>query len=388
MKHQLGIFLLGIFCLILNSQPAYGADAGIGFQLQRGTSESLFGDSTNTFDTHTTSQLEIKYYPISKIELKLSGSHTYYHETSGLSNMFGQFGITLIPLSETSPVILQVSGNLNGAVYHREFDNYDNNYAEGEILMGYQFSPTALFKTGLSVRSTAYINSETGDKRDVQFFAGGNLTLPGKNSLNLETGFATTNYTHKDNIFFEDSIAPGNLYPTRYKDWRLAWVGQSESDLWSFYISPRLSRPLGLKSGINITYIIRNFQNYDHSLLLGFTTEYLSPWSTVWEGENITAKLKSYLIPRTILEAGIGYWDRVFLKTIESTFVFYINAKNDPARQDWQVRYFINAQWPLLSHGGLYFEPNLRINYTKNRSNKPVYRYSDYSIAVGLSIRL
>ena len=129
----------------------------------------------------------------------------------------------------------------------------------------------------------------------------------------------------------------------------------------------------------------------DDQIIFGFATKFLSPWASVWEGQSITASLKSFLIPKLILTAGAGYWDKTFLKSIESDYKFYIQILiDDPPvrrRHDWQTRYYGSIQLPITTHSGTFIEPSLRVDYTKNYSSLALYRYSNYSMSLLTTLR-
>jgi len=379
--------------LFLSAQSLY-AEIGIAADLSSsiGTTNNLFGDSTDHFDVNVSNKIEIKTYPLSPIQLSFTGEQTYYRETIGLSNLLGGASLTYIPLSPESPFALYLSGSWNGRVYHQNFSGFDNNYGEVVASLGYEVTSTAAVRTGVSYKATRYINAGMSYLRDLDLFMGGNATLLGSNSLDIEAGFAKTNFLHKDNIFFEDSTAPGNLFPNVYEDWFLDWVGEGESNLWYFYWSPRISRPIGDHTGMNITFTSKVFQNYDDEVIFGFTTGFLSPWANIWDGNNIAINFKTYIVPRFIISGGAGYWDKMFLKSIEDGDYYYVDAKWREARHDWQTRVYLSAQYPIRVRGGmfagLFLEPTINLDYTDNVSNFGLFNYSNFAVNVGLSFKI
>lgn len=358
------------------------------FSFKKGVSENLFGDSTGAYMDYTAASMELSYYPLSSVEISLTGIETYYPELIGLSSGLGGLKVTYIPTSPTSPFSLYFSGNINTIEYHREFERFDNNYGQVEFSAGYNITETASIRSGVSYTSTTYVNSETSYIRDFEFFAGGNITLPWSNSFDLELGMATTNYEHKDVLPIIDSVPPGEQWHVPTLAWELDWIGDQKDQLWTFYFSPRISRSLGSKTGISVIYTQRRFQNYDHYILLGVSTGFLSPWGNIWDGNSVSANLKTYLTPNHIITTGIGYWDKTYLKTVDDQVFFYNKALHETSRQDWQTRFFVNIQWPITGQSGIFWEPTLRIEYTKNESNKTLYVYSNFSFSVGMNFRL
>ena len=384
MKHR-GILLAFI---LLTSCSAFAAGVNVEFTAGVGTTNNLVNDSSNIYDAYSSASVNLKAYPLSGLEISVRGDNTYYRETIGLSSLLGGLKLTYIPIRAKSPLSVFLSAGASGRLYHNEFSGFDNNIAEAAGSIGYRFSPGVSARCGVSFKSTVYVKSDIDYKRDFDFFAGVNATVLGGNSFDLEAGLAKTDFTHKDNVYFVDSIPPGWDFPWPYRMWLLEFVGQSENDLTLFYCSPRYSRSVGFKTGISLMYTVQNFQNYHDEIVYGFSTQYLSPWASVWEGQNVTVNLKSYLVPQCIVSAGAGYWDKTYLKTMETRHLFYFQAKEESARRDWQTRIYMGIQWPLALHSGLLLEPNATVEYMKNISNKPLYNFSNFAVNAGVRFRL
>ncbi len=371
-------------------------DAGIGFDysLLGGTNSNLLSDSSSIYDAYTTSRLNLKLYPFSILEVSITGEDTYYREFIGLSTSMGGLGLVLIPIHQASPFSLYLSAKVSGRLYHQAFKGFNNNVMDLMAAAGYQVSPQLTVRSGVSFKSTRYVNAEVSYKRDLDLFTGALVSFWGSNTLDMEAGISRTNYTHKDNIYFIDSMPPiiNFPFPWPYDGWFLAWVKEAESNLWMFYYSPRWSRPIGSKTGISFGYTRRLFQNYDDALLTGDTTaSFLSPWASVWEGNSTSVGLKSYLIPKFIVSIGAGYWDKKFLKKVEPKDMplgLYVDAKRRDARHDWQTKGYLTVQWPMKLQRGPLLEPILNVEYTNNVSNSGVYNYSGFAAMVGIRITL
>jgi hypothetical protein len=291
-------------------------------------------------------------------------------------------GLTFIPTPRTSPFSLYLSGNFSGIRYHSEFSGFDNNMGDVTLGVGYDITPTISTRAGISHTATSYISLNLEDMEDVEYFVGGNVTTPGSVAFDFECGFARANYTHLDiDNIFDDIFMP--LFPPDSLE-RLSEV------LWVFYFSPRLSRIIAPKTGLNIMFTKRNFQNYHDQIIFGFSTQYLSPWASVWEGQSISASIKSFIFPRVILTTGAGYWDKTFLKTVEERHTTNIKLWIDRynRRQDWQTRIFGSVQWPISFHSGMSPQPSLRIDYTSNKSSEELYKYSDLTISAFFLLRI
>ena len=399
---------LCLFCLAIISifvGPAFGSNFVTEFGTSTVSTSNLLNDSNTIYDAYSTATGTFTAYPLASLQIKISGEQTYYRETIGLSNIYGRLAVSFIPTKPDARLSCLISGSFNGRVYHTAFSGIDNNYGELGAALGYRLTPSLVMRSGVSFKATDYINDTTDYKRDLDFFWGANATLLGKNSLDLELGLARTNYTFKDANLTGGAIIPIDNPPPNpvpYNQWWLHWIPDSESNLWILYVSPRVSRPLGAKTGISLSYTIRNFQNYTGGLLWGLNTGYLSPWTTVWDGQNMSLNIKSFLIPKLIVKTGIGYWDKSFLVTSEkqkwdefgSTGTpGYVDRRygeavaEDKPRTDFVTKVYLGIQLPLASKAGFLFEPSLDIQYTDNKSNRPLYDFTSFSVTTNIKIR-
>ncbi|MCP4566260.1 MAG: hypothetical protein GY841_01630, partial [FCB group bacterium] len=297
-------------------------------------------------------------------------------------------GLTFIPLNPKSSFSFYLSGHLNGRKYHNDFSLFDNNSGDIMAAIGYRPTTRLLLRTGVSFTSTAYINSEIPYKRDLELFAGTHISLPASNSLDIEAGWARSNYEYIDIDLGRLTDAIGFIDSLKILAQLTDTTDNVAEKLKSFYYSIRLSRPLPLKSGLSLVYTNRIFQNDDHNIVYGFTTGYLSPWATLWEGENVTLKLKSFALPGVILTGGIGYWDKTFLRTAEEDDASIRHLENNEHRRDYLTRWYASAQLPIVSGSGWFLEQNIKVERTSNRSTKPdIYTYQDVSVTAGFVVR-
>ncbi|MDD4052605.1 MAG: hypothetical protein PHR28_12000, partial [candidate division Zixibacteria bacterium] len=358
-----------------------------------GSNGNLLSDSTSTYDLYMTSNLKVKIYPLSCLEVVLNNDYSFYREFIGLNNMSDGITVTYLPLPATSPFSLYLTGKGSMLEYDKAFSGFDNNIAQATVGIAYNFTPRVAFRSGISHRITHYVNAETSYIRSRDIYAGVNASLPFSIGFDLEGGFSRTNYLHKDILpLFADSLPPDpeNPFKFEYENWLLKWVGDAEDNLWLTYLSPRLSRPLGDKTGLSLTFTRRAFMNYDGALIYGFATQYLSPWASVWEGHDVSFGVKTYVVPRLIITSGIGYWEKMYLKTIEKDplTAFYASSINAPRREDWQTRIYLGVQYPMKLASGLFIEPAVNVEYTNNVSNKGVYNYSNFLVTAGIKARL
>jgi hypothetical protein len=249
---------------------------------------------------------------------------------------------------------------------------FDLNNIEGRVSLGYELGEITLLRAGMRYQSSPYLRSENSDKESAEIYAGLNQTLPANNCLDIEVGYGIMDYKFIDptRTFVSMTNPEGAL------------VG---GHLRSFYVSPRLSRPLGRKTGLNLTFAFRSFMNTGDETVFGSSVGLLSPWTSVWEGTSVAATLKSYLIPQLISSAGIGYWNRRHLETLENDQFPAVVGKT---RDDDQIRIYLQIMRPILLKSGALIQPRLQLDYTSNNSTNELFDYSAFSINTGISVRL
>ncbi len=380
-----------ILCLFVSGQTF--AKIKLEFGTSTISSDNVYKDNRSYYDAYSTSVATVKAYPFSSLEVSVSGEQNTYREASGLSNLSGSFNLTFIPTKQASKFQLFFSGSIIGRTYHSDFQMIDNNYGEVNSFIGYQLRDNFFIKGGFSYRSTAYVNSDDDHKLDMDFFLGANFAFLKNNTLDIETGLSLTNYSFKDAHLTGSARIPIGDHPILpYDEWWLKLIPDSRENLRIFFLSPRLSRPLGMRSGINLTYQYREFLNYNDGLLWGGETSFLSPWTTVWDGQSVTLNLKSYLIPNLILKTGLGYRDKTYPITSaryeeDETRKYGEAIREDFARRDFETTGYLSINWPISFNSGLKIEPTLSVEYTENKSNKEIYKYDDMAITAGVSMK-
>ncbi|MBU0984010.1 MAG: hypothetical protein KKA42_09080, partial [candidate division Zixibacteria bacterium] len=272
---------------------------------------------------------------------------------------------------------------------------------DGTLAVGYLVSQSMRLRVGTTYRSTSYANDEVEPKHTFDYFLGGNLSLPGRNALDIEAGYTQGNLERVPTWDYEFDLPRGQITPDSIYSILI------EDDLNSWYISPRLSRPIGNRTGVSITYSHREFiDRNDSALVYGYSSGYLSPWVSSYEGDAVQIKVKTYLIPKMIVTSGFGYWDKSMLDMLEQYRDFRIIV--DPftgdtmtvdrtynanpyrcgiqERSDQRRQVFVNLQMPLQLRQGL-LEPSLKLEFTSNSSSVRVYDYTDFAITTGIRFR-
>lgn len=340
--------------------------------LNGGYTDNLLSDSSALVDRYSVSSATVRFYPTSKIEFNATGEATFYDRESGLTNRMAKAGAVMMPLSPESRFSIYLDGNFNLRRYRIDYRQFNNNNLDARVAFGYKLGSATSCRIGATIQSAEYLGSQDGDKATREMYAGLNATLPGKSSLDLEIGYSTMNYRYVDpHLDFIDHEHP-----------EAALVSGT---LKSLYVSPRWSCQLGRRTGVTVTYSFRSFIEDDDRIVYGSSVGLLSPWTGVWEGNSVTASVKSYVIPRSILSAGCGYWSRRHLRTIESDQFPLVMGRS---RSDDQVRIYAQIVRPILFTGGRLLQPRIQIDFVRNNSTNELFDYSGFSISTGLSLRL
>lgn len=340
--------------------------------LNGGYTDNLLGDSSAVIDRYSVSTAQLRFYPTPKTEVNISGEAMYYDHNAGLSNRKAGLGMNYIPLNPESRLSIFLNAEFDLRRYRSVYSRYNNNNFDVRAAFGYRLGSGARFRVGVQLLGSEYLGSSSGDKTSTEAYFGFNTTVAGRNSLDCEIGYGSMDYRFIDPALeFIDFEQP-----------EAALVG---GRLTSFYVSPRLSRPLGNSTGLNLTFSYRKFLEGDSRIVYGSSVGLLSPWTSVWDGSSVILNIKSYLIPRFITSVGGGYWNRRHLQTIESNlFPLVIGTE----RSDEQYRGYLQLARPILIGGGSLLQPHFQIEFGTNNSTNSLFDYSSFSVSTGVSLRL
>ncbi len=378
MPMLLGLSFVSVCLLLLavSTRADYAFEVGF----DGGHIGNLYLDANDVKDKYSTTRVSFKFYPISQMEVNLTDAYTYYNKTSDLSNFLHSRQITYIPTSEESHLSVYLSGAYDNVQYKgADREVADNNNSRWIASLGFRLSPAVNLRAGSRLTATRYPHSEDidGDHEKYELFAGINLSLFGSNSVDVEAGLGRIDF-----VFLDE---PG---PDGYKPYGLP-ADMLEGNLRLYYISPRFSRPLGSRTGLSISYTYRQFTNPDEVIIFGFSTEFLSPWASVYEGSSVTVKLKSYLIPRLVVTTGAGYWDKIYLTTLEKWInpVYGGEEWRRFVRQDYFILRYISLQRPVSFGVSGMLEPTVTVAYSHNNSSDEGYDYSGTTVSVAIIYR-
>ena len=276
--------LLAVLCFVLVNQTAL-ADFRFELSESQGYNQNLLLDSNNIDDGYLTAGARIKYYPIASLELSAEEQQTFHGQIYDLSNTTFNFRGKYIWANTNSPLAVMATGGYKTQRYYEEFSGFDNNTVDFSLSCGYQIREGIQIRSGFNYSDMSYTKFETGNKTTSKFVVGMNATVLKDNSVDLEIGYALMN------LSYMKEPGPGKPY---YLD--PLFESYIDGKLKSLYISPRISRQIGDKLGISITYGYNIFTNDDSMVVSGLSTQYLSPWASVYEGQKVSLKFKSFLI--------------------------------------------------------------------------------------------
>lgn len=387
------------------SGSGFARDFELDMNLTGGYTDNLLSDSSDLVDQYGALNASVNYYPLSIVQLRAIGEVAHYRETSALGNYLYGTGITVIPISDSAGFSLFGTANLTQRDYREDSPDFPTNdfsstNYDALISAGYVVSAAIRLRTGYSFTSAGYAHDEVADRRTHELLLGANLSLPGENALDVEGGYSFGNFEY----LWKMEIVPAIDTPVMRGDVDAdeAYSVLTEDNLNSFYVSGRLSRPVGQRTGVSLTASYRGFTNRnDEGLIYGYSTGYLSPWVASFEGPAVTVSVKSYIVPRLIVSAGFGYWDRKYLDVLEAETVdeldpmsgepvtnTYVNAMiGARKRNDERRQFFLNLQYPLKPIHSILFEPSLRLDYISNSSSVVVYDYNAFSVSTAVHVR-
>lgn len=377
--HSIPKTLSSVILIALLAVPAFA-----GSRLEFGTkavyTSNLLTDSSGTSDSYFCDNASISFNPLSFVELNLNALHKAHSETPRYDTRFGGLGLTILPIKQESPFTLYSKLIFNGSRFGKVLEDFNSNTFSIRTAAGYWFSDVIRARLGIFYQDNAYIRSDVMDRQSYEIYSGVNLSFLNAYALDIEVGFADAEYQYIGPEGLHNPINPDIILPT------LEYITFSHGHLESFYISPRLSRPIGSKSGMSVTFTYKEFPSLEEGVVFGATTENLSPWAEVWQGRSISASFKTYLIPNMIVSAGIDFSDKSFLRVHDDPEQRLYSK--DTGRKDEQTKLNLSIQRNISGILGFSGEPSLSIDWTNNTSSKPLYDYSGITISFAFKLRI
>lgn len=386
--------LVSLFLAVVLAGPV-GAFSNIEWEgaINGGYTNNLFAESSGLDDSYSTYLGSVRFYPLASTQVSVRGEYTYYGQMYDLSNVVGGAAVKWIPTSAGSAWSFYVESSFDMRRYRSVFEDFDNNRATVKAALGRVISPHLHVRAGTRATAVSYKNTEATTDADYEQYEGflaGNVTFLGPTSLDVEAGVGLTNYSFIDATVHD-------TFPDFFDLEDPFGEFLSEGNFTSFYVSPRLTRSIGTRTGVSVTYTYRHFADIEQSVVLGYATNSLSPWASFFDGSSVNIRVKTYLIPYLTVSGGAGYWDKTYLRSLEMVTKpadwnpeFLIEELSDPkdapVRQDEQTRVYLGIS-RMLPVGGMAVEPSLSIDYTHNTSTLDTYDYSSTGVMLGLVIR-
>ena len=388
--HLSAVAWLGALLVLIGFFPVH-ANVALEIGATEGYNGNLFDVANRTTDYSTGTNFGLKYYPLSILELSGTGDYTKYKETDALSSFGRGAKAVFIPTAANARLSAHLESKFNRQTYEGDsLQRYNTNRFEVLSALGYQLNPRIHLRGSANWRFTDYSETVAGDgvindKIDLDLVAGVNWNVFGSNVFDIEWGMIQTRYD-------EDTLAEFLNFDEERLDTMEVPYGRRVRTM---HFSPTFSRPLGDRTGLNITLAYRNFVSGEDVTVRGAASGVLDPLSSLYEGFGGFFKVKTFLIPRIITEFGVGYWDKTHLKTEERVWVPHPVFPGDSLlvyeatdREDDQSRAYLTFTVPFPDGpGGFYIEPSAKVSYRDNSSTHELYNYYGWNISVGVSLK-
>lgn len=390
MRSSLALLLAMV--IAVNAQAIDNVDFELNLSGNR--TSNLVDDSSETYDGYFMNSAKLNIYPLPFAEVLIKGEYSHYNRTEAIRNYMLGAGLSVIPIGDTAGTAVQLSFDFETRDYKSDslnFNTTDDWTITGAV--GHRLNPATHLRGGVKFKKKHYSGSEVDDKNTYEIFTGANFSMFGSSSLDIEAGVVAGNLIYLD---IQDYL--GNRpYKTISSGTEYADSIVSDGNLNSFYLSPRFSFRAGQKTGISFTLFHRAFiDEPDDGAIYGFSVT-TSPWSNEYAGNGATLMFKTYVVPRFVISGGAGYFDRQYVDHIERVILDPVNYPNLKTltipqsvmpREDEQYKAYVGIQLPFTDRRGLFVEPQLQLEYTDNSSTISVYEYTDWTVSLGLTIRL
>ncbi len=374
--------LIAVVTLLLTVIPTY-AEVVPEVTFTGGYTDNLFNDSSSLDDTYTAVSPYLKIYPSATTEITLSGSYAAYSDHGDLSNLSGRAGLTVIPHLKNSDLHLMFSAGIGGRGYGDLYKVYNNWGGNIKALFSYVATDGVIFRGGGSANFSEYNNSISGDNDGIDFLIGLNATPFGSNSINIEAGYGFHRY-----------VTEFEVVETGRGQNSMSSLEGIKNNFQMANLSVRYSRPLGDRTGLSATLSRRLFVEQADSVVYGFSVDYLSPWTSMWEGASFGARIKHFPGLDFIVETGFAYTDKEYIQSLDIIIVpdpdnpdgvvedYVLNQRNDE-----RTSLYVQVQRPFSTSSRLMIRPSIQIRWIDNQSTDLRYDYSYPDVQLGVIVR-
>ena len=344
-----------ILLLILSSQIK--ADSIISLAIEQGYNSNLFNDSLEYDDSYTTLISDILLYPAEIVEIDMYGDIYKYAKTNDLSNFNGGVSITVIPTEVFMRSQIYLNGSISFLKYGNDFSIYDNRTISANSSWNYQLTQKITTKIGGGASSVTYTSTSSAEDRMIYAFAGFNATVLKNNSFDFETAY----YNKK--FLTDDSFNSDNSY--------IDLLG-------------RYSRPLSNSLGLKISYLKRILQDDDNAYMPGFTVDYLSPWASLWGGDEVNVTIKKIFTHAVVVSLQYTYNKKEYINQLD------LDSLIQPiytifTRKDNTNSFYLHLE-KELSLSDKILIPRISFYNQNNNSSNELYTYNKFSIFASLGV--
>lgn len=341
--------------------------------LGSGYQSNLFGDSSTAGDVAATAGIGFRYFPSASTQLTAGARYHAFAAYRDLSNLTGEASFTVIPTSAMSRVSLSLAGNIAVRKFGDLYELYDQTAASAGADFTWHAAPWLHFPTAVSWLSNRYTNSDFGSSRSIDVATGVTASFAQVNTLALRLNYSRRTYDQIAVTEQGNGMRPGSNMVSENFDITA--------------IDIRYSRPLGERTGLSLSGGYRSLQLDADYTFYGYTIDYLSPWTDLWEGERFAVGLKHFFPNQITMEFSANYADKSFADVIdqESTESEVLVSKE---REDQQTAVSLNFSRPVLLKGGQQLIPSVSVGYRNNQSSMTLYDYEDISAAFSIRFSL
>jgi hypothetical protein len=372
MKLSISIAVLfvvsGLAASDVNAEVVTETTIGSGYQ------GNLFNDSNSTGDTYASAGIVLKYYPSTSTRFAAGAQYNAFASYRDLSNLIGDLSVTIIPTPEGSPLSLALAGAITVRRFGTLYELYDQAGTTVNADISYRLMRWAYLQSSVSYLNTYYTNSDFGSNRSIDITTGVNLTVLGSNSLALRAEYSRRSFDQPTLTQEGAGYALEN--------------GQDNSETFEIAgILLRYSRPLGERTGMNLSVGHRQLQVGNDYAVLGYSVDYLSPWADLWEGQYLSGSVKHFFPNQFTTELSFAYFDKSFVDVIEvvesSGETFWRDDRNDDL-----TTLSLSISRPVLIQEDRLFTPTIHLGYRQNQSSTEYFDYEDVWASISLRVSL
>ncbi len=344
---------------------------------------NLFNDSNSTGDSYSSFGLGFKYYPSSSVQFSANGMYNGYANYGDLSNLSGDFSAMAILTPESSPLSILLAGSVAARKFGLLYQLYDQVGATAGVDIGYRLSQKIHLQTSASILNNRYTNSDYGSNRGFDFAVGANFSFFGSNALAVRADYSQRLFD-QPSLTSEES---GNLSSSK----------KEESEPFEITgIMLRYSRPLGQQTGLNISFGHRRLHLDSDYAVRGYSIDYLSPWSDLWEGVSLSGGLKHFFPSQITTELSFSYFDKSYVDVIELEITEEVGETGTiiesnywrDRRDDRLTNLSLSVSRPFALQNGKQITPLFNIGYRQNRSSNELYDYKDIMASISVQLGL